>query len=191
MNSIKGTKTEQNLLKAFAGESQARTRYVFFAKKAREEGYMQIADIFEETAMNEKYHAEAFFKFLEGGDLEINAAYPAGKIGTTLENLKAAAMGENEEHTELYPHFAKVAKEEGFDKVAATFNFVAKVEKEHEERYNKLADNIEKSKVFKKDSKTKWKCGKCGYVHEGNEAPNICPSCKYDKENFEVKAYNY
>lgn len=191
MNSIKGTKTEKNLLKAFAGESQARTRYAYFASKARKEGFKQIANIFEETARNEKEHAEVFFKYLEGGDVEITAAYPAGEIKSTLENLKAAAMGENEEHTELYPHFAEVAEEEGFKDIALSFRMIAKVEKEHEKRYLKLADNIEQEKVFSRDDEVLWKCDNCGYVHKGKNAPEMCPSCKHDKEYFELKEKNY
>lgn len=191
MKSLKGTKTEKNLLKSFAGESQARNRYNFFAKQAAKEGYKQIADIFLETADNERVHAKRFFKFLEGGDVEITATYPAGKIGTTLENLKAAAMGENEEHTDLYPTFAKVAREEGFEEIAVAYEFIAKVEKEHEDRYNKLAENIEKEKVFNKEESIRWKCGKCGYVHEGKTAPNVCPACKHKQEYFEVKETNY
>jgi rubrerythrin len=191
MSSLKGTKTEQNLLKAFAGESQATNRYNFFAKQASKEGFKQISNLFLETARNEEVHAKAFFKYLEGGDVEITATYPAGKIGTTLENLKAAAMGENEEHTELYPEFAETAKAEGFKEIAATFKFIAKVEEEHEKRFLKLADNIEKNIVFEKDESIRWKCDKCGYVHEGNTAPNIFPSCKHKQEYFEVKETNY
>lgn len=191
MKSLKGTKTEQNLLKAFAGESQARNRYNFFAKQASKEGYKQIANLFLETGRNEEVHAKAFFKHLEGGDVEITATYPAGKIGTTLENLKAAAMGENEEYTKLYPEFAEIAIKEGFVDVASTFKFIAKVEEEHEKRFLKLADNIEKDIVFKKDETIRWKCDKCGYVHEGKTAPNICPSCKHKQEYFEVKESNY
>lgn len=191
MKSIKGTKTEQNLLKAFAGESQARTRYAYFASKARKEGYKQIANIFEETARNEKEHAEIFFKYLEGGDVKITASYPAGEIKSTLENLKAAAMGENEEHTELYPHFAEVAEEEGFNDIALSFRMIAKVEVEHEKRYLTLADNIEQDKVFERDEEVLWKCDNCGYVHKGKKAPEMCPSCKHDKEYFELKEKNY
>ena len=189
--SIKGTKTEQNLLKAFAGESQARNRYTMFAKKATKEGYNQIANLFLETADNERVHAERFFSFLEGGGVEITAMYPAGIVGTTLENLKAAAAGENEEYTELYPEFAKIAKEEGFSEVAAAFTMIAKVEKEHEQRYLKLASNIENDKVFKKDETTRWKCDKCGYVHEGTSAPEKCPACLHPTKYFEVKETNY
>jgi len=192
MANLKGSKTEKNLLKAFAGESQARNRYSYFASVAKKEGYEQIAAIFTETADNEKEHAKRFFKFLESGDaLEITAMYPAGKIGTTLENLKAAAAGENEEWTELYPEFAKVAEEEGFKDVAICFTMIAKVEKEHEERYKKLAENIEKSEVFKKSTKERWKCRNCGYVHEGEAAPEKCPACLHPKDYFEIKETNY
>lgn len=191
MSSLKGTNTEKNLLKAFAGESQARNRYTFFAKQAAKEGYKQIEALFLETAENERVHAKTFFKFLEGRDLEITATYPAGKIGTTLENLKAAAMGEKEEYTELYPAFAKEAEEEGFPKVAAAFRFIAEVEKEHEERYNKLAKNIEESKVFKKNATKRWKCRKCGYVYEADTAPKVCPCCQHKQEYFELKEENY
>ncbi len=190
--SLKGTQTEKNLLKAFAGESQARNRYTYFASQAKKEGYEQISAIFTETADNEKEHAKRFFKFLESGEaLEITAMYPAGKIGTTVENLKAAAMGENEEWTELYPEFAKVAKEEGFSDVATAFTMIAKVEKEHEERYKKLAENIEKGLVFKKGEKSRWKCRNCGYVHEGDGAPDKCPACVHPQSYFEIKEINY
>lgn len=191
MASIKGTKTEQNLLKAFAGESQARNRYTMFAKQAQKEGYHQISKLFLETADNERVHAERFFSFLEGGGVEITAMYPAGKVGTTLENLKEAAAGENEEYTELYPHFAAVAKEEGFPQVAAAFLMIAKVEKEHEQRYLKLAGNIETELVFKKEEAQRWKCDKCGYVHEGESAPETCPACLHPKGYFEIKETNY
>ena len=192
MPEIKGTETEKNLLKAFAGESQARMRYTYFAKVARKEGYKQIEGIFTETADNEQEHAKRFFKFLEtGSNLEITAAYPAGIIGTTIENLKAAAAGENEEWSELYPHFADVAQEEGFPKVAATFRMIAKVEVEHEKRFLKLAENIEKGEVFKKEEPVRWKCRNCGYVHEGPEAPKMCPACLHPQAHFEVKGDNY
>ncbi len=191
MNSLKGTKTEQNLLKAFAGESQARMRYNYFAKQAKKEGLEQIAGIFEETAENEKEHAKRFFKFLEGGMVEITASYPAGKIGTTLENLKASAEGENEEWTELYPEFAKIAEEEGFKEVAVAFKMIATVEKAHEERYTKLYNNLQEGKVFAKGDKIVWKCRNCGYLHEGTKAPNMCPACLHPQSYFEVKAYNY
>ena len=191
MADIKGTETEKNLLKAFAGESQARNRYTYFAGVARKEGYRQIEALFIETAENEREHAKRFFKFLEGGDLEITAAYPAGKLGTTLENLRAAAAGENEEWTELYPAFAAMAKKEGFNDVAAAFTMIAKVEKEHEERYKKLAANIENGTVFKKSGPVRWKCRNCGYVHEGPEAPDMCPACLHPREHFEIKEETY
>jgi len=191
MPGIKGTETEKNLLKAFAGESQARNRYTYFASVARKEGYRQIESLFIETAENEREHARRFFKFLEGGDLEITVAYPAGKIGTTLENLKAAAAGENEEWTKLYPGFAEVAKKEGFPEVAAAFTAISKVEKEHEARYLKLAQNIEKGTVFKKVGTVRWKCRNCGYVHEGPEAPGTCPACLHPQEYFEIKETTY
>lgn len=189
--SIKGTRTEKNLLKAFAGESQARNRYEFFAKVAKEEGYEQISAIFMRTASEEQQHAKRFFKFLEGGDTEITACYPAGKIGTTSENLKAAACGENEEWTKLYPEFAEIAKEEGFNDVATAFKMIAKVEAEHEKRYAKLLKNIEEGKVFQKDTKVKWVCRKCGYVHEGEKAVEKCPACQHPKSYFEVYDENY
>lgn len=191
MASVKGTKTEKNLLAAFAGESQARNRYTYAAGVARKEGYLQIAALFEETAENEKEHAKRFFKFLEGGMAEITASYPAGVIGTTADNLAAAAGGEHEEWTELYPEFAKVAKEEGFAEVAAAFTMIAKVEKEHEERYRKLLDNVKNDKVFKKDAPVRWKCRNCGYVHEGTEAPAKCPACLHPQAHFEVKEATY
>lgn len=191
MATLKGSKTEQNLLKAFAGESQARNRYTFAAKAARKEGLHQLEELFLETADNERQHAKRFFSFLEGGPVEITATYPAGKTGTTLENLKAAAAGEHEEWTELYPTFAKVAKEEGFNEVAAAFTMISKVEKEHEARFNKLAANIEQSQVFKKEQPARWKCRKCGYIHEGPAAPGKCPACLHPQEYFEVQATNY
>ena len=191
MTSLKGTKTEQNLLKAFAGESQARNRYTYFASVAKKEGYEQISAIFLETADNEKEHAKRFFKFLEGGNVEITAMYPAGIIGTTLENLKAAAAGENEEHAILYPGFARVAEEEGFAEVATAFKMIGLVEVEHEQRYNKLAANISKGQVYKKSTKTRWKCRNCGYVHEAEGAPEMCPACLHNQKHFEVKENNY
>ncbi len=192
MGRIAGTKTEKNLLKAFAGESQARTRYTYFASVAKKEGYEQIAEIFMETAENEKEHAKRFFKFLETGEnIEITAMYPAGIIGTTVQNLKAAACGENEEWSELYPEFAKVAKEEGLNDVAIAFEMISKVEKEHETRYLKLLSNIEKGEVFKKGEAIRWKCRNCGYVHEGVEAPNVCPACVHPQKYFEIKEKNY
>ncbi len=191
MKSIKGSKTEQNLLKSFAGESQARMRYNYFAKVAKKEGLEQIAAIFEDTAINEKAHAKRFFKFLEGGMLEITAAYPAGVIGTTMENLKAAADGENEEWTELYPEFARVAEEEGFKEVAVAFKMIAKVEKEHEERYRKLYDNLEQGKVFEREGTYVWKCRNCGFLHEGKKALKMCPACQHPQAYFEIEASNY
>jgi len=188
---LKGSKTEKNLLKAFAGESQARNRYTYFASAAKKEGYEQISALFLETAENEKEHAKIFFKFLEGGEVEITATYPAGVIGTTLENLKASAAGENHEHTVLYPEFAKVAEEEGFKDVALAFRNIAKVEIQHEKRYKKLIENIEKDMVFSKEENTKWKCRNCGYVHEGKESPEKCPACQHPKAYFEVKETNY
>jgi len=189
--SLKGTKTEQNLLKSFAGESQARMRYEYFAKQAKKEGLEQISAIFAETAANETAHAKRFFRFLEGGSVEITAAYPAGVIGTTLENLKASAAGENEEWTELYPEFARVAEEEGFKEVAVAFKMIAKVEKAHEERYTKLYTNLEEGKVFEKDGKVVWKCRNCGYLHEAEKAPELCPACLHPQAHFEVKCVNY
>lgn len=189
--SLKGTKTEQNLLKSFAGESQARNRYEFFAKQAKNEGYEQIAEIFMITAGQEKEHAKRFFKFLEGGEVEITASYPAGKIGTTAENLKAAAMGENEEWTKLYPMFADIAKEEGFSEISTAFKMIAKVEAEHEKRYSALLKNLEEGKVFVKDEKVAWVCRNCGYVHEGTQALEKCPACLHSKAYFELQAKNY
>ncbi len=191
MISIKGTKTEQNLLKAFAGESQARMRYDYFAKKAKKEGLEQISSIFLETALNEKEHAKRFFSFLEGDMVEITATYPAGKISSTLDNLKASAEGENEEWTELYPEFARIAKEEGFKDIAATFLNIAKAEKAHEERFKRLYENLEAGKVFEKDGVLTWKCRNCGYLHEGKKAPKMCPACLHPQSYFEVFKENY
>ena len=191
MNSLKGTKTEQNLLKAFAGESQARMRYDYFAKQAKKEGLEQIAAIFEETSINEKEHAKRFFKFLEGGMVEVTAAYPAGVIGNTMENLKAAAEGENEEWTELYPKFADIAEEEGFKAVAVAFRMIAEVEKVYEARYLKLYSNLEEGKVFERDGQIIWKCRNCGYLHEGKKAPKTCPACLHPQSYFEIKEINY
>ena len=188
---LKGTRTEQNLLKAFAGESQARNRYEFFAGAARKEGYEQIAALFLETAGQEKEHAKRFFKFLEGGAVEITAAYPAGKIGTTAENLKAAAAGESEEWTQLYPQFSEIAREEGFAEIAGAFKLIARVEAEHEKRYLKLLKNLEEKSVFAKPAKTRWVCRNCGYVHEGEKAPDKCPACQHPQAYFEEKAENY
>ena len=189
--SLKGTRTEQNLLKSFAGESQARNRYEFFAKVAKNEGYEQIAAIFMETASQEKEHAKRFFKFLEGGMLEITAAYPAGKIGTTMENLKAAAEGENEEWTLLYPEFAEIAKEEGFLEIATAYKMIAKVEEEHERRYLKLLQNLSEDKVFIKDGKVWWKCINCGYVYQSAKALETCPACLHSKAWMQVREENY
>ncbi len=191
MAELKGTRTEKNLLASFAGESQARTRYTYFASVAKKEGYEQISALFLETAENEKEHAKRFFKFLEGGPVEITATYPAGVIGTTLENLKAAAEGENEEHTILYPGAGDVAEEEGFPAIAAAFRMIAKVEVEHEKRYNKLIANIENGEVFKKSAPIRWKCRNCGYVHEAAEAPQMCPTCLHPQSYFEIKEVNY
>ncbi|MBU1014105.1 MAG: rubrerythrin family protein [Bacteroidetes bacterium] len=191
MKSIKGTKTEQNLLKAFAGESQARMRYDYFAKQARKEGLEQIASLFEETSFNEKAHAKRFFRFLEGGMVEITASYPAGIIGSTLENLKASADGENEEWTELYPEFAKIAEEEGFKEVATAFKMIAKVEKAHEERYRKLYKNLEEGRVFEREDVYVWKCRVCGYLHEGKKALKNCPACLHPQSYFELQETNY
>ncbi len=191
MNSLKGTKTEQNLLKAFAGESQARMRYDYFAKQAKKEGLEQISAIFAETALNEKEHAKRFFKFLEGGAVEITATYPAGIIGTTMENLKASAEGENEEWTELYPEFAKIAEEEGFKEVAVAFKMIAKVEKAHEDRFTKLYNNLDNGHVFERDGVIVWKCRNCGYIHEGKKAPKTCPACLHPQSYFEIKEVNY
>ncbi len=189
--SLKGTQTEKNLLASFAGESQARMRYDYFAKQARKEGLVQISNIFAETALNEKEHAKRFFKFLEGGDVEITATYPAGKIGTTLENLKAAAEGEKEEWSELYPKFADVAEEEGFPEIAEAFRKIAEVEKAHEARYRKLYENLEAGKVFVSDGVIVWKCLNCGYLHEGKEAPEKCPACLHPQAYFQIKEENY
>ncbi len=191
MKSLKGSKTEQNLLKAFAGESQARMRYDYFAKQAKKEGLEQISAIFTETALNEKEHAKRFFKFLEGGEVEITATYPAGKIGTTLENLKASAEGENEEWSDLYPEFAKIAEEEGFSKVAIAFRKIAEAEKAHETRFRKLYDNLEAGRVFERDGVLVWKCRNCGFLHEGKKAPKLCPACLHPQSYFEIHNENY
>jgi len=188
---LKGSETEKNLLKAFAGESQARNRYTYFASVARKEGFRQIESIFLETAGNEKGHAEIFFKYLEGGDLMIQAEYPAGKIGTTAENLLAAAEGEAAEWGTIYPDFEKVAREEGFDNAADSFKEIAEVEQQHEKRYRQLLENVSESNVFKKENPVKWKCINCGYVHDGDEAPEVCPACKHGQEYYEVLAENY
>jgi rubrerythrin len=189
--SIKGTQTEKNLLKAFAGESQARNRYTYFASKARKEGFEQIANIFAETAENEKEHAKVFFNYLEGGDVEIVAAYPAGMIKDTKSNLEAAAAGENMEWTKLYADFAKIAREEGFPDVGSSFEQISKVEKFHESRYRKLIANMANGEVFKKKTTVKWHCANCGYVYEGPEPPKECPACKHPQAFYEVLAENY
>jgi rubrerythrin len=191
MANLKGTKTEKNLLTAFAGESQARNRYTYFASAAKKEGYVQISDIFTETADQEKEHAKRFFKFLEGGELEITAAFPAGVIGSTLENLKAAAEGEEFEWSKMYPDFAKTAREEGFDDLAKVFEMIAVAEKQHGKRYRDLAANVETGRVFKKDKKIKWRCRNCGYVHEGDTAVDLCPACDHPQAHFEVLAENW
>ena len=189
--SIKGSQTEKNLLAAFAGESQARNRYTYFAGAARKEGLVQISAIFEETANQEKEHAKRFFKFLEGGDAEITASYPAGKIGSTLENLLAAASGEEEEWSELYPAFAKTAREEGFPEVAAAFDAISIAEKQHGKRYTDLANNLRDGKVFKRNGKVVWRCRNCGYLHEGDSAPNLCPACLHPQAHFELLGENW
>ena len=191
MANLKGSKTEKNLLASFAGESQARNRYTYFSSVAKKEGYEQIAFYFADTAENEKEHAKRFFKFLEGGDLEITASYPAGKIGTTLENLKGSAAGEKHEYSVLYPDAAKIAEGEGFKEIAAAFRAIAKAEMLHEARYRKLIDNLEKGNVFKKSGNVKWKCRNCGYLHEGTSAPDLCPACLHPKAYFEHFVENY
>jgi len=191
MATLKGSQTERNLLTAFVGESQARNRYTFFASAAKKEGFVQISNIFTETANQEKEHAKRLFKLLEGGEVEITGAFPAGVIGTTLENLKAAAAGEEHEWTEMYPDFATTARKEGFDAIALIFEMIAVAEKQHEKRYMKLAANIETGTVFKKDTSTKWQCRNCGYVHEGEEALEMCPACAHPQAYFELLAENY
>ncbi len=188
---LKGSQTEKNLMAAFAGESQARNRYTYFAGQARKEGYEQIAAIFEETANQEKEHAKREFKFLKGGEVEITAAFPAGVIGNTLENLKESAGGENYEHTKMYPEFAKIADKEGFKEIAGVFRSVAIVEKRHEGRFAALAKNIAEERVFKREKPVRWVCRNCGYVHEGKEPPEVCPSCAHPKAYFELEAVNY
>ena len=191
VKSIKGTQTEKNLLTAFAGESQARNRYTFFASAARKDGYEQIANVFTETAGNEKEHAEIFFKYLQGGDVEINAKYPAGIIGTTLENLEAAANGEKAEWSEIYKDMEGTARKEGFADIATSFKEISEVEEAHEKRYRKLAKNVASGEVFKKKTVVRWKCLNCGYIHEGTEAPKVCPACKHPQAYYEVLAENY
>jgi rubrerythrin len=191
MASIKGTQTEKNLLAAFAGESQARNRYTYFASVARKAGYEQIAAIFEDTANNEREHAEMFFKQLEGGEVEIQAGYPAGVIGDTAANLEAAAAGEHLEWTTLYKDFAQVARDEGFPRIAAIFQEISEVEEEHEKRYLKLLANVREGKVFEKDEVVRWRCRNCGYVHEGKSAPKACPACLHPQSYYELLAENY
>lgn len=191
MRNLKGSGTEKNLLTAFAGESQARNRYTYASSQAKNEGFIQISAIFEETANQEKEHAKRLFKFLEGGEVEITAAFPAGKIGSTLENLQAAAAGEHYEQSEMYPDFARVAREEGYHDIAAVFEAIAVAERQHEHRYLALADNIGKGRVFKRDATVKWVCRNCGYVHEGPEAPKSCPACAHAQTHFELLAENW
>jgi len=191
MKSLKGTRTEKNLLAAFAGESQARNRYTYFASKAKKQGYEQISAIFVETADNEKEHAGRLFKFLEGGEAEIAASFPAGVIGDTKDNLKAAASGENYEHTTMYPEFARIAEEEGFDEVAGVMMSIANAEKQHEKRYLGLMGNIEKGRVFKREKVVKWRCRNCGYIHEGTEPPDECPACAHPQAYYELLCENW
>ena len=191
MTRLKGSETEKNILKAFAGESQARNRYSYFAKVAQKEGYVQIAGIFEETAEQERTHAKRLFKLLEGGELEVTAAFPAGVIGSTVENLRAAAAGEHYENTSMYPEFAEIAKQEGFNDVAAIFKAIAVAEKQHERRYLALAANIEADRVFKEDTEKSWICKKCGYVHKGNKAPDVCPACAHPQAYYERLCENW
>ena len=188
---LKGSQTEKNLLAAFAGESQARNRYSYFASQAKKEGYEQIAAIFEETANQEKEHAKREFKFLKGGEVEITAAFPAGVIGNTMENLKAAAAGEHYETTQMYPEFADVAEKEGFSEIANVFRNIAVAEKRHEDRYLALAKNIDDGTVFKRDKPVRWACRNCGYIHEGPEAPGVCPACAHPQAHFELEATNF
>lgn len=188
---LQGSRTEKNLLTAFAGESQARNRYSYFASQAKKEGLEQMSFIFEETANQEKEHAKRLFKFLKGGETTVTAAFPAGIIGTTLENLKAAAAGERYEHTEMYPGFARVAKEEGLSEIAAVFSSIAVAEKQHEKRYNDLAANIEAGRVFERDEEVVWRCRNCGFLHMGKEAPKTCPACAHPQAHFELLVENY
>lgn len=188
---LKGSQTEANLMAAFAGESQARNRYTYFASKARKDGYVQIADIFEETANQEREHAKRLFKFMTGGEAEITAAFPFGVIGETTDNLKAGAAGENHEWTTMYPAFAKTAREEGFDEVAEAMESIAVAEKQHERRYLALAKNIDEGKVFKKDASVVWRCRNCGYLHEGPEALDLCPACAHPQAHFELLGENW
>ena len=191
MPNLKGTQTEKNLITAFAGESQARNRYTYFSSTAKKEGYVQIADIFEETANQEKEHAKRLFKFLEGGEVQVTAAFPAGIIGSTLENLNASAAGENYEHSTMYPGFAKVAREEGFDAIAMVFEAIAVAEKQHEKRYKDLAANIEAKRVFKREDAVVWRCRNCGYLHNNTDAPDMCPACSHPQAHFELLGENW
>ncbi len=191
MGKLKGTQTEKNLLTAFTGESQARNRYTYYSGQAKKEGLVQMAAIFEETANQEREHAKRLFKFLEGGEVEVCASFPAGVIGTTLENLKASAAGEHYEHTEMYPGFAKIAREEGFPDIAKMFEAIAVAEKQHEKRYMALASNLEAGRVFKRNGKVIWRCINCGYLHEGEEAPSICPACAHPQAHFELLGENW
>lgn len=191
MGNLRGSQTERNILTAFAGESQARNRYTYFASQAKKEGYVQISAIFEETASQEKEHAKRLFKFLEGGDVQLSAIFPAGVIGSTLQNLKDAASGENHEHTEMYPGFAKIARKEGFGEIADVMEAIAVAEKQHEKRYLTLAANIQAGQVFKRTKKAMWRCRNCGYMHEGNEAPLECPACAHPQAHFELLGENY
>jgi len=191
MATLKGSQTEKNLLTAFAGESQARNRYTYFASKAKKEGFVQIADIFEETANQEKEHAKRLFKFLEGGDVEVTAAFPAGVVGSTAENLKDAAGGEHHEWESMYPEFAATARKEGFEAIAKVFEAIAVAEKQHEKRYLDLLANVEAGTVFKKKKKVVWRCRNCGYLHEGTEAPDSCPACAHPQAHFELLAENW
>lgn len=191
MAALKGTQTEKNILTAFAGESQARNRYTYFASQAKKDGFVQISAIFEETANQEKEHAKRLFKLLEGGDAQVSATFPAGVIGTTIENLLEGAAGENYEHTTMYPEFAKTAMEEGFKNIAAIFMAIAVAEKQHEKRYKDLAANIEAGRVFKRESKVTWRCRNCGYLHEGEEAVEECPACAHARAHFELLGENY
>lgn len=191
MANLKGSQTEKNLLTAFAGESQARNRYTYFASQAKKDGYVQIADIFAETADQEKEHAKRFFKFLEGGEVEVAWPFPAGVVGTTLDNLKAAAAGEHYEHTEMYPGFATIARDEGFEPIAMVWEMISVAEKQHEKRYLDLAGNIEADRVFKREQAVVWRCRNCGYLYEGSEAPQMCPACAHPQAHFELLGENW
>lgn len=188
---LKGSRTEKNLMAAFAGESQARNRYTYYSAQARKEGYVQIAAIFEETANHESQHAKRLFKLMKGGEIEISGSFPAGPVGDTVQNLKDSAAGENHEWTDMYPSFAKIAREEGFNDIAQVFEAIAVAEKQHEKRYLDLARNIENGKVFEKDSSTTWRCRNCGYVHDGEKAPANCPACAHPQDHFEMNAENW